>query len=589
MSRPETNVGWAQALIGGLLQGGVRHAVISPGSRNTALVLALDMAAREGHIALHDVLDERSAAFFALGLARMSAEPVILSCTSGSAGAHYLPAMIEASHARLPLIALTADRPAELQGVGAAQTTIQRSFYAAHVRLFIDPGQIPQSDACPKALAKKAIAAALGFDPGPVHMNLPFKKPLWDAEAAPLGALERAARPPAHPIDEAAVARAVDALSSATRGLLVCGPGDLGRVSAFGTRDRGRLVEAIGRLADQLGWPLLVDGASQVRGAPELPGAVTVGDTIARSETLRKRLVPDFIVRIGQSPTSTALRQMLALQGSGRTLLLDVSGRVQDPDGLGAEVLAGDTVEVLSALSEGVKRAGVERDTAWRDAWLAAARAIDATQRAESDPRGLWSGACARLLAESAPEGATLHLASSLAVRAFDAFGGPTRPGVQVTSNRGVNGIDGTLATAFGQARASSGPSAVLLGDLAFLHDLGTLASLGGTWDGPPLVLVVLDNQGGGIFDHLPIADHPSAYEAHFVTPPRVMIDAIAKPLVDTFVSVTSEDTLRGALKGAFVRPAVSVIHVPFNRDMDLKSHQRAWLRGACAAEELVA
>ena len=589
MSQRPSNVQWAQALIQGLISGGVAHAVLSPGSRHTPLVLAMHQAAEGGQLHIHDVLDERSAAFFALGIARISGGPVIVSCTSGSAGAHYLPAIIEASHDRLPLIALTADRPPELQGIGAPQTTEQAAFYGAHVRFFADAGLPESATATPQALAKQALEAALGGDPGPVHLNLPFKKPLWDGDlSAPAAAhpFEVSTEPP---LDLEAITAAVTQIKRSKRGLLVVGPGDLGERGLSRAHAAKRLAVLVGRLADHLGWPLLVDGASYVRGEFGLPGALYVGDTLSRSEGIRNALKPDLVLRIGQIPTSTPLRKMLANCGHECTLLLDVSGRMQDPDKVGATVLSGDTFTVLETLIAQLADVSASEHATWGARWSAMARAVEGEQAAMHADSRLWSGACARTLAETLPKGGLIHLASSLAVRAFDAFGGATSAEVQLTSNRGVNGIDGTMATAFGQARSWPRPVAVLLGDLAFLHDLGTLATQGATWDGPPLVFLVLDNQGGGIFDHLPIAAHSGAFEPHFATPPNVDIAAIASPLVSTCVSLSEAAMLRPALRDGFTRPGVSVIHARFSRDSDLEAHRLYWSRGVAAAEAVIA
>ncbi|MDP6942773.1 MAG: 2-succinyl-5-enolpyruvyl-6-hydroxy-3-cyclohexene-1-carboxylic-acid synthase [Myxococcota bacterium] len=588
---PPSNLDWAGALIDVLVAGGARHAVVSPGSRNTPVVLALHRLARQGRVTLHDVLDERSAGFFGLGLARMTGQPVLLSCTSGSAGAHYLPAIVEASHARLPLIALTADRPPELQGVGAPQTTPQADFFAGHVRFRADPGPPDEGTALEEmtALGTRALDEAMGARPGPVHLNLPFRKPLWDDEthgaSQPVPTRARRPSPALSPGDlEGLVARTM----AATRGVIVCGPGDLGDVGHRRADGSRALQQSVGRLADALGWPVLIDGASSLRAAPEIPGAITVADTLSRAEGLAGALAPDLVLRVGPIPTSTPLRRWLAHHGAGRTVLLDAAGERQDPDHLDAEVIAADPAVTLAALAERVGAEPCRAPTTWRSAWVAAAEAVSRGQSPMLEEGPLWAGSTARILAETLPPGGLLHVASSLAVRALDSFGGAMAADTLVTANRGVNGIDGTLATAFGQATLHAGPTAVLLGDLAFLHDVGSLATLGAHADRGPMVVLVLDNSGGGIFDHLPISEHPTAYEPHFVTPPRADVARLGEALARHFVSATAPADLRETLGIAFSRPGLTVIHVPFTREQDLQQHRRLWAVGQTAIQEVL-
>jgi len=590
MSAP-SNTDWAGALIDALVAGGARHAVLSPGSRSTPVVLALHRMAAARQVTLHDVLDERSAGFFGLGLARMTGQPVLLACTSGTAGAHYLPALIEASHDRLPLIALTADRPPELHGLGAPQTTEQRGFFGSHVRLQADAG-LPDETRSLEAmhdLATRALDSALGSRPGPVHLNLPFRKPLWDEATTPRPAPPTRSAPGRATLGAAELDDLAERSASVRRGLIVCGPGDLGTPGRGREAQLAALRTSVGRLADALGWPVLIDAASSLRTAPLIPGAVTVGDTLSRAEAFAEAQGPELILRVGQIPTSTPLRRWLARHGEGRTLLVDASGDRHDPDHLAAQVVHADPATTLSDLAERAAALPTHLDPDWITEWTRAAAATEQAQHPNLTAGPLWSGATARVLAKALPEGGLLHVASSLAVRALDAFGGPTAAGTQITANRGVNGIDGTLATAFGEAAAWEGPTAVLLGDLAFLHDLGSLAALGTRTDGSPLVIVVLDNAGGGLFDHLPIAEHPTAYEAHFATPPRADIAALARAAAGAFVAATDVAGLRHALDEAFARPGVTVVHVPFDREEDLARHRETWALGVAACEGGVA
>lgn len=314
-----------------------------------------------------------------------------------------------------------------------------------------------------------------------------------------------------------------------------------------------------------------------MRAAPRPPNAIMRADTMSRSEALGAECAPDVILRVGQVPTSTPLRAWLARHGKGRTLLLDATGQRHDPDDLDAEVFRADPAETLRALADHLTPRALQTEPGWAATWR---RAEEGAEDALTDllhEGPVWAGAVARALTDALPQGGLLHVASSLAVRAVDAFGGPMRPQTQVTANRGVNGIDGTLATALGQAAAWRGPTAVLLGDLAFLHDLGSLATVGAMADGGPMVVVVLDNGGGGLFDHLPIAAHPTAHEAHFVTRQGADIPALGRAMTRSFATVADIERLSRELTAAFGRPGLTILHVPFERAHDLERHRRAW------------
>lgn len=572
----------AEALLRALVGAGVRDAVISPGSRNAPLVLALDRLQREGEpVRLHTILDERAAAFFALGLARVTGQPTLFCCTSGSAGAHALPAIIEADRAGLPLIALTADRPPELHGVGAPQTIVQAGMLAPYVRLTLDPGAADPTVSLDylSTIAARAVFAALGPNPGPVHLNLPYREPLELADPpAPTGGFRPAPRVVRGPVrlPQPTLRALAERLIARPRGVLVSGPGDAGVARAGLPRAAADLGRALSALAQTLGWPILADGASPLRGhgAPDA-GVVVSGDALARTRS-GAAVTPDIVVRFGQIPTSRALTEWLASPNLAETWLVDAHGRLSDPDHAATMLLVADPAHLASDLADAIREIGPRPEPRWLARWrkadARAQRALAACSDACDEP---WSGAIARAVVAALPSGALLHLASSLPIRAFDAFAPPPRPGVTVAANRGANGIDGTLATALGEARVwPSGPVAAVVGDLAFLHDVGALLSC------PPpeipLVIVVADNAGGGIFDHLPIARHPTAFEPHFITRPRAGVASVARGLPAAFESTPTIAALAEALARRLLIPGVTIIHVPIARAFDLACHEQA-------------
>ncbi|MCK6523186.1 2-succinyl-5-enolpyruvyl-6-hydroxy-3-cyclohexene-1-carboxylic-acid synthase [Myxococcota bacterium] len=575
----------AGRLLGALAALGVRDAVLSPGSRNTPLVLAMEALARGGAaLTLTDVLDERAAAFFALGLARRSGRPVILSCTSGSAGAHYLPALTEASASGVPLIVLTADRPAELHGVGAPQTLDQTRLFGPFVRMFLDLSEPAEDRDGPgiEHAAARAWDAASGANPGPVHLNLPFREPLWDpavgAEEAP--ALVRA--PPRvwrgrAKLDPADLDALLAQLAANPRGVIVVGPREL--ADQRGGPDR--LPEAVAALAARLGWPVLAEPTSGLRFGPAAPFVVDHADAILRSERVGDALAPDLVLRLGQNLSSKATSRWLARHAGGKATLVHPAGAWHDPELIAERLIVADPAELLLALLD---RALPAAEPAWAARWRAvnAAAAAALGPLVESGP--LWEGQLARAVAGAAPEGALLHVASSMPIRDLDSFARARPTPLLATASRGVNGIDGTLCTALGLAARHEGAAWALLGDLATLHDAGAFVLAANL--GRPVTAVVIDNGGGNIFGFLPIGQHPTAFEAHFFTPQALTPTTLARGLGRLVAEVTDLDGLRAALAAESTRQegGLGVIVARVDRAYNLVQHRACWAAAEAAA-----
>jgi 2-succinyl-5-enolpyruvyl-6-hydroxy-3-cyclohexene-1-carboxylate synthase len=531
------NLRWALALIDGLLAGGVRTLVLSPGARSTPVVLAAQRrerdpreqdrplvaaaaaarpvaTARAPGLALIPILDERSAAFFALGLARSSARPVAVLATSGSAPTHWYPAVVEADAAGLPLVLLSADRPPRLRGWGANQTIDQTRLFGPRVRLFHDPG-LPEADPAAlralRALGLRATAVSLAPRPGPVHINLPFDEPLVpDGNCDPEPA-EAAAVPRSVPMPAPLPAPASLGLDTWPRGngLILCGPeAQRGPVDAA-----SGLGRALWRCAGTLGLPVLTEPLSGLRagfGQPEptrprvpnglaVPGpCITRQDAILRNAEAAAALRPDWVLRLGRAPVSKVLGQWLR---GIPTLLVDPTGLWADPGHDVCRHLPFDPAAVLRQLARGQ---GLAAHPAWLGAWTAAETRVGALadeHLATHGRRGnpLFEGEVIRLLLSRLKDGDGLFCGNSLPIRQLDTWSGPIAPKVQVLCNRGTSGIDGQLSTLAGLNRGGL-PSWGLLGDLGFCHDLSGLLLTGGL-DRP---LLVLNNGGGRIFDELP-------------------------------------------------------------------------------------
>jgi 2-succinyl-5-enolpyruvyl-6-hydroxy-3-cyclohexene-1-carboxylate synthase len=467
---------WARA--------GLTDAVVAPGSRSTPLALAL---AQSG-LRVHVVLDERSAGFFALGLGLATGRPAVVVTTSGTAAVELHPAVVEADLARVPMLVCTADRPPELHRVGAAQTVEQRLLFAESARWTYEPGVPDQASQWSwRSLAARAVIEART---GPVHLNLAFRDPLLgDAAELPPG---RPDGSPWHQADVEPAARADARLPDGVRGVIVAGGGS-------------PPCDDVHALADRLGWPVLADPRSGCR--VPAPATVAAADAILRAAPFQ----PDFVLRLGGPWASKVLNQWLASLDAEQWLV-DPAGAWADPDRAAGRV--------LRALPQPGAPAPPDWLRQWQEVEAAAQAAIDAA--AQGEP------ALARSLVRGLPDGAALVVSSSMPVRDVEWYSAP-RTGIRVFANRGANGIDGVLSTALGVA-ASGAKTVVLLGDLAFVHDVGALALLARRPD-LDVEVVVVDNDGGGIFSFLPQAREVERerFEQLFGTPHGLDLQAVAE------------------------------------------------------------
>ncbi len=570
--------GFAAALFEGLVAGGVREVCCCPGSRSTPLALAA-----ASHPALRCLVhvDERSAAFFALGLARAARRPVALVCTSGTAAANFLPAVVESHHARVPLVLLTADRPPELRDWGAPQTIDQVRLYGDRVRWYAEaPCPGPDEPRIPyaRALGARAAAAAAGSPPGPVHLNLPFREPLEprrppaEESAAASPAAATGGTPPtlraSTPAPDSALREALGAeLAAARRPVLVCGPGDADAPTRA----------AVAAFARRAGWPLLADAASQLRRGPDAgdEGLVSHADALLRDARFARARAPDLVVRLGAPPTSKATNAWLSQHCAARVVAIDPDGTWADPQQRVALHLRCDPAALLGAPAE-EPRGGVDPAwlPSWRDAETHARRAIRSALAKEellSHPH------LARELGAALPEGAQLFASNSLPIRALDGFLPAATRSLRVLANRGANGIDGILSTAFGASVATAAPTLLFVGDLAFLHDVGALA--GARRHARDCTVVVVNNDGGGIFHHLPIAEQGDevGFEELFATPHGLDPTEIARGFGVEAERVGSLAAFRDALARSLAAGGVRVIEARVDRSADVALQRRLW------------
>ena len=543
---------------------GVTDACTSPGSRNTPILLTL---ARDERITCWSHIDERCAAFFALGAAKASGRPVVLTCTSGTAAANYVPAVIEAWHARVPLIVLTADRPPELRDVGAGQTIDQLKLYGDAVKWFVEVGvheADPERIRWIRTLACRAVFTALDERPGPVHLNMPLREPL--VLDAPLRAEEPYGRPDGlpwvtigHPQRATPTAESVHAF---TRTVFVAGSLGAGSHAEALTRGRG-----LARFAERARVPLLADPLSNARTGN---AAIAHYDLLLRPGGLPQgdAFKPDVVCRIGELPTSKPLRLWLQSLDVPQIQFAD-DPAWQDPSGRLLQQRIAPLGAVLDAIQEDEI---VPDDSDWLDRWLAADRtarqAIDTTIGTGE----LSEPVVAALLGAVLPAEATLFVASSMPIRDVEEFVAVRDDPPRTLSNRGANGIDGTVSSAFGAAAAGDGPVVLLIGDVALAHDIGGL--LAASRLGLKLTIVLLNNDGGGIFHFLPVAGEQDAFEQHVATPHGLHFVHAARLYGCEHMLVKTVTDLRDAIGASLSSNGPTILEVRTNRAANRELHR---------------
>jgi 2-succinyl-5-enolpyruvyl-6-hydroxy-3-cyclohexene-1-carboxylate synthase len=560
-----TNTLWARSFADELARCGVREVALAPGSRSTPLVLAL---AADGRFRLRVHLDERSAAFFALGVGKASRVPGAVVTTSGTATANVFPAVIEASASEAPLLVLTADRPPRLRDADANQAMDQVRLYGIYPRLFVDvpePSASAAALAHLRALAARAVATALGPSPGPVHLNFPFEKPLEpDATSEGPPSASSAGRDDDAPyvrissglavLGEEQLVELANMLRS-PRGVIVTGP----------TPEPGAVGAAAVRLAERTGFPLLADPLSGARFRPGC-GAQRVAayDLFLSDDRVARALDPSLVIRVGSAPTSAAVQAWLGRHDGVTHVVVDAGSRWKDHAATATHYVRADPAATLTALAQRADRAAEE---AWRERWHAASRAALSLL---DDSGPAHEGDVLAAVARAIPEGGTLFVSSSMPVRDLDGFAAPSEKALHVLGNRGVSGIDGIVSTAFGVASQRGAPTVCALGDIAFFHDQNGL--LWSREDDAPVVFVLIDNDGGAIFHQLPVAGHEPHFTEYFVTPHGLDF-AHAAALHGVPFTDAEPDGLEGALTKAIAAGGTAIVRVRTNRHENHARH----------------
>ncbi|MBP1969554.1 2-succinyl-5-enolpyruvyl-6-hydroxy-3-cyclohexene-1-carboxylate synthase [Virgibacillus natechei] len=550
-----------------LSKNGLTDIVISPGSRSTPLALT---ASEHKGIKEWIILDERSAAFFALGIAKETKRPVALICTSGTAAANYFPAIVEAYYSRVPLLVLTADRPHELRDVGAPQAIEQIKLYGDYVKWFHEmalPEATPNMLGYVRSKAGIAIYKAEEGNAGPVHLNFPLREPLhidfsldniWGSEnekpfTSTFDGMKK--------LPDQQVQQLVDRLQRKKKGIIVCGP-----------QINEHFAEAITRLAAKWGLPILADPLSQVRAGNHDKTQIIEGyDAILRSEAVREQLKPDFIIRFGAMPVSKPYLFYVKQHQHATQFIVENHAGYREPAGNRTEIIFADPIllcEDLIAASP-----GMDVDSHWLRTWQ------DMNQTAKKhllsgSSNQVTEGEAVRGLMDVIPTNSSLYVGNSMAVRDVDTFFMTTDKHISILANRGANGIDGMISSGLGAATTGK-PITLLLGDLSFFHDMnGLLASKQYKLN---LTIVLINNNGGGIFSFLPQAKDPKHFEALFGTPVDIDFGQAITMYGGSHTVVTHEAELKDVLTTSYQELGLSVVEVKTERTENVEWHREKW------------
>jgi 2-succinyl-5-enolpyruvyl-6-hydroxy-3-cyclohexene-1-carboxylate synthase len=568
MNHQESLTAYIAAFVAELVYTGVTEVVISPGSRSTPMAMVM---AEHPDLNLHIHVDERSAAFFALGIAKAKQKPVAILCTSGTAATNYYPAIVEAHYSRVPLIVLTADRPHELRDVGAPQAIDQNQLYGNHVKWFTEMALPEKSDEMiryVRMVCARAAAVATQAPAGPVHLNFPFREPLIPKLDENIFAIKE--RPSGYVnvlngdllIGQDHFKEIADVLKQYKKGIIVCGQ-----------MEDKNFAAAITRLAEALNFPILADPLSQLRsGEHSDEWVIEAYDTFLRNDDAKLFLKPDVVIRFGAMPVSKALTIFLKENHSAFQYVVDGGAGWRDPAALSTNMIYCNETRFCEELIHFVEST---TDTAYLENWKEInCLTKDNLAMSIRDTKELNESRLFYQLANMLPNGATLFVGNSMPIRDLDSFFYMNNKSIRVMANRGANGIDGTISTALGAA-LFSGPLYLVVGDLTFFHDLnGLLAAKLYDID---IHIIIVNNNGGGIFSFLPQSEHPKKFELLFGTPLGLDYEHVVKMYNGKFTRISDWDHLATVMEGSKENSGFHVWEIATNRDRNLKEHREIW------------
>ncbi|SFS41343.1 2-succinyl-5-enolpyruvyl-6-hydroxy-3-cyclohexene-1-carboxylic-acid synthase [Marininema halotolerans] len=576
---PADLTGYTGAFVDELVESGIFEVVVSPGSRSTPL--AMVMAAHPNlQVRIH--VDERSAGFFALGIAKASRKPVALLCTSGTAAANYYPAVVEAKLARVPLVVITSDRPHELRDVGAPQAIDQIGMFGSHVKWFAETA-LPEASHTMlryvRTMAARAAETASVGPAGPVHLNFPFREPLVpDVDSPTLFCGGK------RPLDEtrfvqmstgqrvlpaAHLDKLAEELAGMERGLIICGP-----------QEHRSLGKALDRLATSLCWPIVADPLSQLRrGDHNHQWVVDSYDAFLRHPLVKERAIPEVVIRFGAMPISKALMLFVRQFPNCRQLIVDPDGGWREPTLMATDMIHSDPEHFANEVAKRVEIHSPKREGTWSSTWLELDQRTREEMMAGSlQVEGLFEGRVFTELGKALPTGSLLFTGNSMPVRDMDSFFTKAGAQVRTMANRGANGIDGVTSTALGAALIEA-PVVLVVGDLSFYHDLNGLVAA--KLHGIDITVIVINNDGGGIFSFLPQAQQAekTTFETLFGTPLGLDYEPVVRMYGGDFTRITNWEDFHTSLQQSVGHKGLHVMEIPTDRSTNVAAHRTLWER----------
>lgn len=549
-----------------LVQSGLKHVVISPGSRSTPLALTM---CEHKEIKEWVIIDERSAAFFALGIAKQLKEPVALLCTSGTAAANYYPAIVEANYSRVPLLVLTADRSHELRDIGASQAIEQIKMYGDTVKWFHEMALPEASEPMLRYVRSKATQAVYKStegNPGPVQLNFPFREPLipdfsiedaWGSRETPYQKMSVGERQ----ISQEQKEQLTAFFEAHPNGVIVCGP-----------QINPGLGSAIAAFAAAYHYPVLADPLAQIRGgAHQKTNIIENYDAFLKSSEIRTQLKPDFIIRFGAMPVSKSYLFYLQENRDIPQFVVDESEGIREPVANPTEFIYTNAVKLCQDLVADEKASHSEK---WLKKWLSI-NELAKKQALHTTAEVLMEGEAVRSLLEVISDEACIYAGNSMAVRDLDTFFMNTDKSISVLANRGASGIDGLISSALGAAAVTNKSVTLVIGDLSFYHDLNAL--LIAKHYQLSLTILLINNDGGGIFSFLPQAEHGKHFEKLFGTPLGIDFEPAIQMYGGTYALVKNADELKEKLTKSYQQKGLHVIEVQTDRQDNLNWRRKIW------------
>jgi 2-succinyl-5-enolpyruvyl-6-hydroxy-3-cyclohexene-1-carboxylate synthase len=560
---------YVSAFVDELTKVGITDVIVSPGSRSTPFAIVM---AEHPDIKVHMNIDERSAAFFALGMAKAKRKPVALLCTSGTAVANYLPAIVEAYYARVPLIVLTADRPHELRDVGAPQAIDQLNIYGKHAKWFVEmalPEGSKEMLRYARTMAARAAATAMTAPAGPVHLNFPLREPLVpNVTEQTWTQIER--QEPSY-IQVSIGKRTLELeqfqfiyerLAGIEKGLIICGE-----------IDKPHFAEAVIKLAETLDYPILADPLSHLRsGTHSKEYIVESYDAILKTETAMHTLMPEVIIRFGAMPVSKSLTLMLKNNTAIQQIVVDGDGGWREPTLSASYMIHCDEIEFCNRLAElGSRKRGLSE---WTKTWKAANKIAKDTLLEAGKDEQMFEGKVFIELAELLPEQSVLFVGNSMPIRDADTFFMTNDKQIRIMANRGANGIDGVVSSALG-ASVVQQPLVLVIGDLSFYHDLNGL--LAAKLHRLNATIIVINNNGGGIFSFLPQSKQEKHFESLFGTPTDLQFEHVVRMYDGHYEKADTWEKFRESVTNAIATNGLHVIELCTSRQENVMKHRFLW------------